>query len=132
MGSRKALRFVPALSLGLAFPLAVRVVFAAVERVDLFLILFEDWHGFAFHVVIVAVPFVMLTLYGVHAWQAWLAGTAITAIVSGYFLYQGLTYRGGGADLFLGLVILVSPLVVLGGALLAHSWARKIARPSER
>jgi hypothetical protein len=121
MGNRKAFGFILALCLGLAFPLAVRVAFAAVEGIDLFWMFSEDWPGLALNVAIAAVPFVVLAHRGVRAWQTWLTGIAITAIIWGYYLHEVLTYRGGGADIGLGLIMLVSPLAVLGGALWVHA-----------
>lgn len=79
----------------------------------------SDGGGFLLlYVVMVSAPFLLLTAMGVTAKLPWLIGFSLTALFWGYLLLDVvLINRGGGANIGLGFLGLVWPLVVAGGAL---------------
>jgi hypothetical protein len=69
------------------------------------------------YVLMVSAPFLLLTATGVTAKLPWAVGCALTALFWGYlFLDVVLINRGNGANIGLGLLGLVWPLIVAGGA----------------
>lgn len=77
-----------------------------------------EWGFILFNLFIVAAPFLLLTALGVMAKLPWLVGVALTALFWGYvFLDMVLITPGPGANIGLGLISFVWPLVVAGGAL---------------
>lgn len=70
---------------------------------------------------IIALPFLLLTVFRVRRLKAWLSGVVVTIILWGYALYRGVAYQwnpdGTGADIGLGILLTMSPIFVLGAAL---------------
>lgn len=77
----------------------------------------------------VAAPFGLLALAGARRALPWLTGLALTLALWGYALFAGVRYQwhpdGSGADIGLGLIMFVSPLVIAAAALGAHAWQRR-------
>jgi hypothetical protein len=82
------------------------------------------WPVLATQVALVSLPFLVLALVLRFGRPAWLTAAVLTAIVwtlpaADHALRQG----EGGANIGLGIFMLVSPLLVLGGALAASAAA---------
>ncbi len=69
------------------------------------------------YVLMISAPFLLLTVTGVTAKLPWLVGFALTALFWGYLFLDVLINQGDGANIGLGLLGLVWPIVVAGGAL---------------
>ena len=69
-----------------------------------------------FQMALVAFPFMVLALLGARHWLPWLAGLVPTLALWSWYLIKGVSYQrhpdGTGADIGLGLILLVSPLVI--------------------
>lgn len=66
-------------------------------------------------IVTVSAPFVLLALMRVSSKTPWMVGFVMTVMLWGYYLYDGLrgdTEGNVGANIGLGLIILVSPIVI--------------------
>jgi len=94
--------------------------------------LHEEWGVFLFQMLLVAAPFGMLALMDVGRWLPWLVGLALTLAFWGYYLFEGLSYQwhpdGSGANIGLGLLLLVSPFIVGIACLGANAWQRRNSR----
>ncbi len=62
----------------------------------------------------VSFPFAILAIIGIRKKSPWLSGLALTAVLWGYFLYDVISSRGSGegANIGLGLIMIVSPGVI--------------------
>jgi hypothetical protein len=82
-----------------------------------------------FQVAIVAAPFLLLALAGTRDKLPWLVAFALTLALWGYLLFDGVRYHWSGdtsgANIGLGLILLVSPLVIAGAAMAAYAWRRR-------
>lgn len=82
-----------------------------------------------FQLVIVAIPFLVLAMGGVRARLPWLTGLALTAMLWGYYLYDGVRYHwsgdASGANVGLGLLLLASPLVISIACIAAYLLERR-------
>lgn len=70
---------------------------------------------FSVDIATVSAPFILLALLHIHSKQAWLMGMAMTLLLWGYYLFDGLrgdTEGNVGANIGLGLIILVSPVII--------------------
>lgn len=86
----------------------------------------EEWSIFLFQMLLVAAPFGFLALAGVTAKAPWIAGAILTATFWGLYLADGLARRGaGGANIGLGLLMLLSPLMIGAGAFAVHAVTRR-------
>lgn len=85
----------------------------------------ETWPVLAVHVVLVALPFVVLSVFPNAGRTAWLTAVVLTALVWILPTLDQILRQGeGGANIGLGIFMLISPLVILGGALAARAAAR--------
>jgi len=80
----------------------------------------DDKLVFLWHMLSVAAPFALLALMDVGRWP-WLTALALTLAFWGYTLWEGVSYQwnsdGSGANIGLGLIMLVSPLFIAGASL---------------
>ena len=121
--------------LGLALGMGVAVV--AVENI-LFSLLTGRPLGFAadvepITVAIVAAPFLILALLGARSRGPWLVAFAMTLLLWGYVLFEGVRYRwhpdDSGANIGLGLImIFVAPVLITAAGLVAHVLAQRSKR----
>jgi hypothetical protein len=76
----------------------------------------DEWLVYLVDMAFVAAPFVALALAGIKSAWPWLAGLALTLSFWGYVLYEGVSYQwhpdGSGANIGLGLLVLVSPVPI--------------------
>lgn len=72
-----------------------------------------------FQIALAVSPFALLTICGIDARRPWLVGLAWTLMFWGYYWYSVETYNGGGADIGLGFIMMLSPLIVALAAMLA-------------
>lgn len=71
-------------------------------------------------VFIAGSPFAVLSVFGISARRAWIAGLCLTAAFWGYYLWKITTFNGiGGADIGLGILMMLSPILVVGGSFFA-------------
>lgn len=117
MTADRPLGCVLALLIGIAIPFTVAAIsghlaYVLGER--------DEWGPMLSMVCIAGSPFAALAIYKVRSRRPWLVGLAITAAFWGWLLYRVSNYAGGGADIGAGLIMFVSPLIVLIGALLAQ------------
>ena len=89
----------------------------------------EEWGVFLVQMLIVAAPFGLLAILGIASRLPWLVGLALTISLWGYVLFEGVSYQwhpdGSGANIGLGLFMLVSPVFIAGICLGAHAWLRR-------
>ena len=65
-------------------------------------------------------PYVVLAVFGISARRPWIVGLCLTAAFWGYYLWKITTFNGiGGADIGLGILMMFSPILIIGGSLLA-------------
>ena len=102
-----------ALAIGLAVPIAERLIFAAAlhRSIDL-----SEPDVLAMNAVIVAIPFIVLNgRRSAHA-LPWLTALALTIGLHWWWLAKGIAYQrapdGSGVDMFGALVMLVSPVPI--------------------
>ena len=86
----------------------------------------QEWGVLVFQVLFVAAPFGALATARESGRAAWLTAVALTVIFWGLMVADALVRRGaGGADIGLGLLMLLSPLIVTGGAFAAGAVAKR-------
>jgi hypothetical protein len=82
--------------------------------------------------LIAAAPFLMLGAAGVRTLLPWAVGLALTLWLWGSYFWEGVSYQrhpgGTGADIGLGLIMLVSPLAIGAAALATHAIERRVRR----
>jgi hypothetical protein len=75
-------------------------------------------------VTIVAIPFLVLALIGVGHRRPWGVGLALTLALWGFVLFDGVRYQwnpdGTGANIGLGLLVMVSPLFITAITVAIH------------
>lgn len=74
----------------------------------------EEGGVFAFQAVLMSIPFLILAVAGIDKKAPWLVGFAMTLAVWGFYLADSLIRYGdgSGANIGLGLLLIVSPLVI--------------------
>lgn len=76
----------------------------------------EEWQVIAWQAVSVSVPFLALAVTGTKRKTPWIVGLVLTLMLWGYYLYKGVSYQwhpdGSGANIGLGLIMLVSPVFI--------------------
>ncbi|ASR51419.1 hypothetical protein B5J99_08035 [Blastomonas fulva] len=78
-----------------------------------------------------ALPFIAISILPNAGRAAWLIAGVLTAIVWSLPSLDQLVRKGeGGANIGLGIFMLISPLLILGGALAARAAARRRGRAS--
>lgn len=104
--------------LTLAFVIALGTVGVACATVAVVmqrsLNLSEEAGTFAFQVGLVSIPFLILAFAGVAKKLPWLVGLGMTAAFWGIYLADAIYRDGGGsgANIGLGLLILLSPMII--------------------
>jgi hypothetical protein len=82
--------------------------------------------------LIAGAPFLLLGVAGVRSLLPWAAGLALTLSLWGYALWEGVSYQrhpdGSGANIGLGLILLVSPLFIAAAAFAVHALERRAGR----
>lgn len=85
----------------------------------------EEWAVLLTQVIMVAAPFAVLAIMPNSGRAAWLTAAALTALFWTLpVLDQVVRKGGGGANIGLGLFMLMSPLLVLGGAFAAKAMVK--------
>lgn len=76
-----------------------------------------SWDVAPVNALLVAIPYLGLALAGATRLLPWLIGLALTLSLWGYSLYSGVRYQwnpdGSGANIGLGLMMMVSPFIIL-------------------
>lgn len=60
----------------------------------------------------IALPFAALALIKARDWQSWVIGILLTAVFWGALILDPFLRDGGGANIGLGLVMIVSPFII--------------------
>ena len=80
----------------------------------------------------VAAPFLLLSLAGTRDKIPWLVAALLTLAFWGYVLFEGVRYQWtgdtSGANIGLGLIMLVSPFLIGGAAMGIYAWRRERRR----
>jgi hypothetical protein len=88
----------------------------------------EEWFVFLIQMLIVAAPFGLLAFMNVGR-LPWLVGLTLTLLLWGYVVFEGVSYQwhpdGSGANIGLGLFMLVSPFFVAAACVGVHGWQRR-------
>jgi hypothetical protein len=90
---------------------------------------------YLFQGVLAAAPFIVLALRGVTAKAPWLTGVVLTIALWGYWIYDAVSMQTDGANIGLGLLLLISPvpitLVCLGVERVRRSNVRARIGPAQ-
>ena len=94
----------------------------------------DEWGVLLFQVLLVAAPFALLARAGLHTPAAWGAAFVVTLIFWGLLIASAVAAQrdGTGANIGMGLLMLVSPVFVAGAGFLAQKiaiWAGADPRP---
>jgi hypothetical protein len=88
----------------------------------------EEWGGLAFQALLVSIPFIAVAVTGTKKVAPWIVALSLTFAFWGYYLFRGVSYQwypdGTGADIGLGLIMLVSPIVITACCVGVHFWQR--------
>ncbi|MEA3017817.1 MAG: hypothetical protein QOI38_2539 [Sphingomonadales bacterium] len=103
-------------------PLTVASVCAVLLLAGGSLDLSEEWAVLAYQAIMASAPFLLLAGSGVTARAPWVVGLAVHILLWGALLLDPILRDGGGANIGLGLIMLLSPVIV-GGAALATAKA---------
>ena len=78
----------------------------------------EEWPFLLFQVLLVSAPFGLLSLAGIRAKLPWLVAALLTVCFWGAYFASGLiaARERTGANIGMGLLMLLSPAVIAGGA----------------
>lgn len=85
----------------------------------------DEWGVLLFQIVMVAVPFVALTLAQVRSRWAWVTGVVVTLLFWSAYLGSAYLSHGGGVNIGMGLLMLASPLIVAAAAFGASAMPSK-------
>ncbi len=117
-----------ALGIGVFTIVAVHAAFSLATGAPLNL--GEEWGIFLSQMLLVAAPFGLLALAEVRDGVAWLVGGAFTATLWGYYLFDGIRYQLSdeisGANIGLGLMLLVSPVFISVACLATAAFRRRL------
>ena len=89
------------------------------------IVLAEEWGVLLFQIAWVAAPFAALALVQIKAKRAWIAGVVVTLMFWSAFLASAHLSHEGGANIGMGLLMLISPLFVASAAVGAYALRRK-------
>ncbi|RYG86874.1 MAG: hypothetical protein EON59_08930 [Alphaproteobacteria bacterium] len=70
-------------------------------------------------VLLASFPYLVLAIFGITARRPWFTGLCLTAAFWGYYLWDITHYEGGGANIGLGILMMLSPIPITGASLLA-------------
>jgi hypothetical protein len=83
----------------------------------------EEWAIFLFQMAMVSLPFLFIAAVGARSKATWITGLAMTFFFWGWLVLDALTFEPGrGANIGLGFIMLVSPIVITVASLAV--WAR--------
>lgn len=89
----------------------------------------DEWGIIAWQALLVSLPFIAVALTGTVRKAPWLAGLALTVALWSYYLYDGVAYQRHpdetGANIGLGLIMLVSPVFITVTCLGVYWWQRR-------
>jgi hypothetical protein len=72
----------------------------------------EEWSIMIVHVIIASIPFFILAVLGIRFGSAWIVGIAVTVLLWGYALFDAIFRTEGGANIGLGLIMMVGPIAI--------------------
>lgn len=78
----------------------------------------------AIQVALAGLPYFVLAVCGIDARRAWIAALSATAAFWCYYLWNLIHYAGVGANIGIGILMMVSPVAVTASGLLAWSIGR--------
>lgn len=114
---RAVVGLIASLLIGFTVVATCNAVWAATRGVSV-LHLWDD--ASPFQVLIAGSPYAVLAVFGISARRPWIVGLCLTAAFWGYYLWKITTFNGiGGADIGLGILMMFSPILVIGGSLFA-------------
>lgn len=89
----------------------------------------EDWPFLLFQILLAAAPFALLVRRGIRARLPWIVAIVLTLCFWAAFFASMLVAARDqtGANIGMGLVMFVSPLLIAGGALLAARLDRALS-----
>ena len=70
-------------------------------------------------VLLASFPYLVLAICGIAARRPWIAALCLTTAFWGYYLWDITHYEGGGANIGLGILMMFSPVPIIGASLLA-------------
>lgn len=114
---RAAIGIMASLGIGLAIILICNTVWAIAGGFPIST-LWDD--ASLTQILIAASPFLILSVCGISARRPWIVGLCMTLAFWGYYLWDITHYEGGGANIGLGLLMLLSPVVITAACLLVH------------
>ena len=89
----------------------------------------DEWWVFLFQMLIAGSPFGLLALAGIWNRAPWIVGIAMTTAFWGYLFFDGLRYHfsgdTSGANIGLGLFMIVSPVIISAACLITHEARRQ-------
>lgn len=89
----------------------------------------DEWSAFLFQILLVAAPFGLLALFGVRDRAAWVLGLGVTALLWGYYLYDGIRYQlsgdTSGVNMGLAFLLMVSPVFISIACFAVAAWKRR-------
>jgi hypothetical protein len=92
----------------------------------------EEWRVLAFQALLVSIPFIALAVTGTKKPAPWVTALCLTLAFWGYYLFRGVSYQwhpdGTGADIGLGLIMLVSPIIITASCVGVYLWQRMKGR----
>lgn len=110
------LGLIASLVIGLIVVATCNTIWAATRGVSV-LQLWDD--ASPFQVLIAGSPYTVLSVFGISARRPWFVGLCLTIAFWGYYLWKITTFNGiGGADIGLGILMMFSPILVIGGSFL--------------
>jgi hypothetical protein len=89
----------------------------------------EEWSVFLFQILLAAAPFGLLAYFGVRDRSAWVLGIGLTAILWGYYLYDGIRYQlsgdTSGVNMGLAFLLMASPIFISIACFALAAWKRR-------
>lgn len=118
---RIALGLILSLAIGLVVVGLCNTVWAAVTGAPIATMWRENS---AIQIALAGLPYFVLAVCGINAQRAWVAALSVTAAFWGYYLWDIIHYTGVGANIGIGILMMVSPVAVTASGLLAWSIGR--------
>ncbi len=78
----------------------------------------------AIQVALAGLPYFILAVCGIDTRRAWIVALVVTAAFWGYYLWDIIHYAGVGANIGIGILMMISPFAVTASGLLASSMGR--------
>lgn len=113
---RAAVGIAAALGIGVAVVAACNTVWAIAGGFPIATLWDE---GSPAQVLLASFPYLVLAIFGITARRPWFTGLCLTAAFWGYYLWDITHYEGGGANIGLGILMMLSPIPITGASLLA-------------